>query len=172
MIALRRLLSALLLFLAFVAGPVYANWCATPAKNGTAIPSGVVNTYFPGNAPVAVGATSISLGQSTGVASGITAGDLLLVIQMQDATIDTRNNSRYGDGVNGGLGNGYSAIQQTGRYEFVRATNVVLDRYSAKDAFFKQVLDSQRNFAKDVVPYWTKILDLYSNLGNAALQKK
>jgi len=56
--------------------------------------------------------------------------------------------------------------------EFVRATNVVLDRYSAKDPFFKQVLDSQRNFAKDVVPYWTKILDLYSNLGNAALQKK
>jgi TRAP-type mannitol/chloroaromatic compound transport system substrate-binding protein len=56
--------------------------------------------------------------------------------------------------------------------EFVRATNVVLDRYSQKDVFFKQVLDSQRNFAKDVVPYWTKILDLYSNLGNAALQKK
>ena len=56
--------------------------------------------------------------------------------------------------------------------EFVRATNVVLDRYSQKDAFFKQVLDSQRNFAKVVVPYWTKILDLYSNLGNAALQKK
>ena len=56
--------------------------------------------------------------------------------------------------------------------EFVRATNVVLDRYSAKDPFFKQVLDSQKNFAKTVVPYWTKILDLYSNLGNAALQKK
>ncbi|MEK7437595.1 MAG: TRAP transporter substrate-binding protein [Pseudomonadota bacterium] len=56
--------------------------------------------------------------------------------------------------------------------EFVRATNVVLERYSVKDPFFKQVLDSQRNFAKDVVPYWTNILDLYSNLGNAALQKK
>jgi len=53
--------------------------------------------------------------------------------------------------------------------EFVRATNVVLDRYAAKDAYFKQVLDSQRSFAKVVVPYWTKILDLYSNLGNAAL---
>jgi TRAP-type mannitol/chloroaromatic compound transport system substrate-binding protein len=53
--------------------------------------------------------------------------------------------------------------------QFVRATNVVLDRYAQKDAFFKQVLDSQRNFAKTVVPYWTKILDLYSNLGNAAL---
>jgi TRAP-type mannitol/chloroaromatic compound transport system substrate-binding protein len=56
--------------------------------------------------------------------------------------------------------------------EFVRATNVVLERYAAKDAFFKEVLDSQRNFGKTVVPYWTKILDLYSNLGNAALQTK
>jgi TRAP-type mannitol/chloroaromatic compound transport system substrate-binding protein len=54
--------------------------------------------------------------------------------------------------------------------EFVRATNVVLERYAAKDAFFKQVLDSQRDFAKTVVPYWTKILDLYAELGNAALK--
>ena len=53
--------------------------------------------------------------------------------------------------------------------EFVRATNIVLERYAAKDAFFKQTLDSQRAFAKVVVPYWTKILDLYANLGNAAL---
>ncbi|MGE5098139.1 MAG: TRAP transporter substrate-binding protein [Betaproteobacteria bacterium] len=54
--------------------------------------------------------------------------------------------------------------------EFVRATNVVLDRYAAKDAYFKQVLDSQRKFAATVVPYWTKIIDLYSQLGNAALK--
>ncbi|MGD9784216.1 MAG: TRAP transporter substrate-binding protein [Hyphomicrobiaceae bacterium] len=56
--------------------------------------------------------------------------------------------------------------------QFVKATNVVLDRYAAKDAFFKEVLDSQRQFAKTTVPYWTKILDLYSGLGNAALQKQ
>lgn len=55
--------------------------------------------------------------------------------------------------------------------EFVKATNTVLDRYAAKDPFFKEVLDSQRGFAKTVVPYWTKILDLYSGLGNAALAK-
>jgi len=53
---------------------------------------------------------------------------------------------------------------------FVKATNTVLDRYADKDPFFKEVLDSQRAFGKTVVPYWTKILDLYSNLGNAALQ--
>lgn len=55
--------------------------------------------------------------------------------------------------------------------EFVRATNVVLERYSQKDAFFKEVLDSQRAFGKTVVPYWTKIIDLYSQLGNSAMQK-
>lgn len=53
---------------------------------------------------------------------------------------------------------------------FVKATNTVLDRYAAKDPFFKEVLDSQRKFAQTVVPYWTKIIDLYSGLGNAALE--
>ena len=56
--------------------------------------------------------------------------------------------------------------------EFVRATKVVLAKYADKDPFFKQVLDSKKQFAVVVVPYWTKILDLYSGLGNAALQKK
>ena len=56
--------------------------------------------------------------------------------------------------------------------EFVRATNVVLDRYAQKEPFFKEVLDSQRNFAKTVVPYWTQILDLYSELGTSALEKQ
>jgi len=56
--------------------------------------------------------------------------------------------------------------------EFLRATNVVLNRYAGRDPFFKEVLDSQRAFAKDAVPYWTKILDLYSELGNTALKQK
>jgi TRAP-type mannitol/chloroaromatic compound transport system substrate-binding protein len=56
--------------------------------------------------------------------------------------------------------------------EFLRATNAVLDRYAAKDAFFKQVLDSQRTFSKNVVPYWTKVTDLYSELGNTALKER
>lgn len=55
---------------------------------------------------------------------------------------------------------------------FVAATNTVLDRYAAKDAFFKEVLDSQRQFGKTVVPYWTKILDLYAGLGHAAMKEQ
>ncbi len=56
--------------------------------------------------------------------------------------------------------------------EFVRATNVVLDRYAEQDPFFNEVLASQRAFAETAVPYWTKVLDLYSQLGNAALDAK
>ncbi|MCC6467924.1 MAG: TRAP transporter substrate-binding protein [Alphaproteobacteria bacterium] len=55
---------------------------------------------------------------------------------------------------------------------FVRATKVVLARYAANDPFFKEVLESQQNFAATVVPYWTKVIDLYAELGNAALQQK
>ena len=48
---------------------------------------------------------------------------------------------------------------------FIKATNVVYDREAAKNPFFKEVLDSQRSFAKLVVPYWVKINGLYFNLG-------
>ncbi len=122
------MIARLLLLMAMLlagATPAAANWCAAPGRNGSGTISGVVNTYFPGTASVSAGATSISIGASSGAPQAIAAGDLLLVIQMQDATIDTRNNSRYGDGINQGLAQGYLAIQQTGRYEFVRAGNAV-----------------------------------------------
>jgi len=48
---------------------------------------------------------------------------------------------------------------------FIKATNTIYDREASKNAFFKEVLDSQRAFAKTVVPYWTKISALYTNLG-------
>ena len=103
-----------------------AQVCGTPGKDGHGgTLSGVVNTYYPGNATASAGATSITLGTSRGASTSITSGDLLLVIQMQDAAINSNNNSRYGDGVNGDPGSGYSAANNTGAYEFVRATNAV-----------------------------------------------
>ena len=55
--------------------------------------------------------------------------------------------------------------------EFVRATNVVYDKESTVNPLFKEVLDSQRAFARTVVPYWTRINGLYYNMavdsGNA-----
>lgn len=64
---------------------------------GGAMGSGVINTYYPSAASVAAGATSITLGAATGATTTpIAIGDLLLIMQMQDATIDSSNTATYG----------------------------------------------------------------------------
>ncbi|MEN3335935.1 MAG: hypothetical protein V7641_5300, partial [Blastocatellia bacterium] len=119
------LLAILLTFLVALI-PVQAQTCATAGKDGNGgTLTGIVNTYYPGTATASAGATSISVGTSRGASTAISSGDLLLVIQMQDATINSSNNSRYGDGVNGGVGSGYTAANNTGMYEFVKATGAV-----------------------------------------------
>ncbi|WP_158703004.1 hypothetical protein [Allosphingosinicella vermicomposti] len=121
---IRRFLAACIAF-ALGAQPVAANWCAIPARDGSVSLSGVVNTYFAGEASVSAGATSIPLSYARGAPQDIREGDLLLVIQMQDAEFSSANDDRYGSGTSGGYGNGYTAINQAGRYEFVRAASDV-----------------------------------------------
>jgi len=55
--------------------------------------------------------------------------------------------------------------------EFIRAATKVTDDAAKANPFFKKVLDSQRKFADTIVPYWTKQLGLYYQLGNATLGK-
>ena len=98
--------------------------CATGVLGPGGTLGGVVNTYYPGTATAAAGATSITLGAATGAATAIAAGDLVLVVQMQDAAIDSTNTSSYGDGTAGG-GAGSTAVNNSGRYEYVVATNAV-----------------------------------------------
>jgi hypothetical protein len=123
-----RLSISLLLFvsvlIAFESTALAAGFCATPGKDGIAGSlSGVINTYYPVTASVTAGATSITLGTPRGASTGITAGDMLLVVQMQDADINYSNNNAYGSG--GTSGAGYTAINQAGVYEYVKATNTV-----------------------------------------------
>ncbi len=57
--------------------------------------------------------------------------------------------------------------------EFVRATQVVLDRYSQKDAFFKQVLDSQKQFRRSwSCPTGRRFSICTPGWGTRRLQKK
>ncbi|PYX51553.1 MAG: hypothetical protein DMG79_02810 [Acidobacteria bacterium] len=93
---------------------------ATLGAGGTL--SGVVNTYYPGTASVAKGATSVSVGTATGAGGTIVNGSLLLVIQMQDASINTSNAVTYG---NGSTGQGFTFINNAGNYEFVTATGPI-----------------------------------------------
>lgn len=111
--------------------------CATPGKDGVGAPAGVINTYYPGTATVVAGATSIPVGARVGSATDITAGDLLLIIQMQDAVINSTNTDAYGNGVGGDVPalaaggtqptNGASGFTSgtAGRYEYVVATGAV-----------------------------------------------
>ena len=104
-----------------------AQTCAAePGKDGPGGTLGnVVNTYFPGAATANAGATSISLGASNigGAATPIAAGDLLLVIQMQDAALNSTNSTAYG--ANNGTGSGTTALNNSGRFEYVAATNSI-----------------------------------------------
>ncbi len=100
--------------------------CGTPGQQGNGgTLTGVVNTYWPGTATANAAATSITLGTSRGAATPIASGNLLLVMQMQDAAIDSDNDDGYGNGTAGGTASGYSNANNTGRFEFVRATNAV-----------------------------------------------
>ena len=103
--------------------PVVSIVCSTTALTAAPAPlTGVLNTYFPGTANVAAGATSIPVGTSTGAGGTITNGSLLLVIQMQDASINTANTVAYG---NGSTGTGFTTINNAGNYEWVKATGPV-----------------------------------------------
>nr|WP_235998361.1 Ig-like domain-containing protein [Hymenobacter sp. BT559] len=102
--------------------------CANPGKDGSPTLASNPNTYFPGTASAAQGATSITIGTGTlgsgAAANNISAGDLLLVIQMQGADINSTNTDAYGDGVAGGGASGNLTTNfQAGVYEYVVATN-------------------------------------------------
>jgi uncharacterized repeat protein (TIGR01451 family) len=98
--------------------------CATPGKDGNAgVLTGIINTYYPVTSSVSAGASSIPVGTATGATTTISAGDLLIVIQMQDAAINSTNASAYGDGTTKGYG--YTAINGAGKYEYVVATGPV-----------------------------------------------
>ncbi|GAB3875074.1 hypothetical protein GCM10028824_29510 [Hymenobacter segetis] len=97
--------------------------CATAGKDLSPTISANPNTYYPSTAAqtLGVGATTINVGVARGAATNIAPGDLLLVIQMQGADINTSNDDTYGDGVAGGSGNGSSVSTnfKAGTYEYV-----------------------------------------------------
>ncbi len=131
-----RRLGQILLVSAIVASTIFSSSpmgasansgvCAIPGFDGPGgTLSGIVNTYYPGSATTAAGSTSISVGSPSGSATAIAAGDLLLVIQMQDAEINSTNSDAYGDGGVGDPATGSTNLNNAGRYEYVVATGPV-----------------------------------------------
>lgn len=98
-----------------------AQTCAMPGRDGTAGSSGTVNTYYRPADGSYTGAVTIPLSSPAGAATPVGPGDLVVVMQMQCANINTSNTANYGAG--NGTGRGYTepGTCQAGRYEYVRA---------------------------------------------------
>ena len=87
--------------------------------------TGIVNTFYPGTSAVAsAGTSTIGVGALDGRGSltGVAAGDLLLIVQMQDASISTSNTAAYGGS---GSGQGYTSLNSSGLFEYAVATGPV-----------------------------------------------
>ena len=114
----------LCLVLGFGLTVAHAQVCAPPASLTNATASGIVNNYYAGNGNLSGGSTSLTLGATDTRVPAVTlaVGDLLLVMQMQDASINTSNNNTYGNG--SGSGSGSTSVGRSGLFEFVRVTSL------------------------------------------------
>ncbi|WP_420259953.1 beta strand repeat-containing protein, partial [Flavobacterium sinopsychrotolerans] len=128
----------LLLFICFYS--TQAQVCGTPGADGPVAISNSINTYYPvgGNITLNAGAQSIVLGavpptdiyNNSFGSNQISTGDLILIIQMQDAEINYSNSTSYGSGTatsspdNLG-GTGFTSLGNTGVFEYVIAVNSV-----------------------------------------------
>jgi uncharacterized repeat protein (TIGR01451 family) len=133
------LLLSLFMLLCLVCTTADAQTCSIPGQAGTSTTiAAQPNTFFPGTAGVAAGATSLTVGAGTGVNRAIAPGDLLLIIQMQGADFDADNDNGYGDGTvhagvtqtvafgtNGYAGGSTGTNFYAGTYEWAVAANTV-----------------------------------------------
>lgn len=91
---------------------------ATPGDDGSVSTSGTPGAllYYQPTASVSAGSTSISLSSTAGLA----AGDLVLVIQMQAAGLNSTNSDSYGDGTAGTPASGWlnNSDFTVGYYEY------------------------------------------------------
>ena len=84
---------------------VYATACANEGRDGSPNLSGMVNTYFaPTSGNASSGTSIITLGAGTGASAPISTGDMVVIIQMQDAAISVVQSNNYGSGTGTGSG--------------------------------------------------------------------
>ncbi|RSK36161.1 T9SS type A sorting domain-containing protein [Hymenobacter metallilatus] len=135
----------------------------SPAPTFQAVP----NSYYPGVGTVAEGSTTLTLGPilSSGSQTPIGPGDLVVIMQMQAAELNTTNTDGYGDGIAGNnlaAGNLQNANFRAGLYEYgvvasvsgstITLRNGLINAYISADATASQgqqrfqVIRVPRNF--------------------------
>jgi Secretion system C-terminal sorting domain len=104
-----------------------------------------LNSYYPGTGSPLQGATTLTVGplDSRGSSVPLASGDLIVIMQMQGADINTTNTDSYGDGVALGNASGYLASNlYAGTYEYnvvstIVGSNVTL-QYTLSNNYYTQ----------------------------------
>ena len=111
--------------------------CAVPGAEGLGVDlTGIINTYFrPTMQTVAAGSRTIAIASQVNVsgaptvhkgdAQNIQPGDLVLIVQMQDASINSTNTDAYGSGNTINQGSGQTSMGSSGLYEYAIADSTV-----------------------------------------------
>ncbi|HEX8425182.1 right-handed parallel beta-helix repeat-containing protein [Hymenobacter sp.] len=87
------------------------------------------NTYYSTTGAVSAGATTLTLGTilSSGNQKAVQPGDLIVIMQMQGAELNTTNTDAYGDGIdanNAAIGNLQNGNFRAGLYEYAVVRSV------------------------------------------------
>ena len=118
---LKALAAACLLLGLGLPAPLDAQCNSFPAGGTLA---GILNTYYAGTGSILAGNNFVTVDAAyvrPVAGTPIAAGDLLLIMQMQDATINNTNTGAYGDGVAGDPATGSTSLGGSGLFEYAHA---------------------------------------------------
>ena len=103
--------------------------CGNPGRDGVGTITTIPNTFWPGTANANAGQKNITLGgyNAAGSNVSIAAGDMVMIIQIQGADINSSNSDAYGDGLTGQDGSGFlfNTNLSAGYIEYGIATNAI-----------------------------------------------
>ena len=107
---------------------MHAQCGVAPTSGSTTLITGIINTYFPGTGNPVAGATSIVVGgmDLRGNLTAISAGDLIFIIQIQGADINSSNSISYGANGTAAPASGYlnNANLVAGNYEYAIVASI------------------------------------------------
>ena len=119
--------SSLLALLILLAGPLpAADLCGFPGRDGDGELAGQINHWFASvdDVTLAPGTRELPLAAGQDPSAHLEPGSLVLLVQMQGATLNDSNTERYGDGLAGdGRGSGWLSLQ-AGQFEWLRVEAV------------------------------------------------
>jgi len=132
----------------------------------------ILNSYYAGIANPTSGQTSLTVGtiDSRGSATAVAAGDLVLIIQMQGADLNTTNSDAYGNGVAGGDGSGaLNTNLYAGYYEYNTVSSVLGSTinftYSLANNYYSQGFGAGASIRRYQVVRVPRYYDLTINAG-------